>query len=275
MARATELELPFDVEALRAARAGKRLGRFCHYFETTDSTNSVAQQLARDGAAEGTVVIADAQTKGRGRLGRSWSSPPFRNLYLSVILRPPIALGEAPQLALVVGAAIAEAIREWAPHATLKWPNDVLLEGKKVSGALTELEVVSDGIAFVIAGIGVNLNIHDDELPDELRDKAIGLCSITGAAIDRVAFADTLLARLESLYDTYLSSGFAAIRPRWEQLSALTGRRLQVDDCGRRYAGIALGLADDGALRLRLDDGREQTIVAGDVTVVDGYAPGR
>jgi BirA family biotin operon repressor/biotin-[acetyl-CoA-carboxylase] ligase len=194
---------------------------------------------------------------------------------MSIVLRPPIAVSQAPQLALVVGAAAAEAIREWTPRATLKWPNDVLVDGRKVSGTLTELEAAGDTIAFVVAGIGVNLNIQNEEFPDDLRDKAIGLCSVTGAAIDRVAFASALLARLESLYDMYLAAGFSVIRPRWEALSTLLGRRLQVDDGGRLYVGVALGLADDGTLRLRLDDGCEQTIVAGDVTLVDGYAAGR
>ena len=265
----------FDIVALRTARAGKRFGSFCHYFETTDSTNTAAQQLGRQGAPEGTVVVADAQTQGRGRLGRSWSSPPFRNLYLSILLRPSIALAQAPQIALVVGAATTEAIREWIPRATLKWPNDVLIDGRKVSGTLTELEAAGDAIAFVVAGIGVNLNIGDDEFPAELRDKAVGLSTLTGTEIDRVSFADALLGRLESLYDMFLTAGFSTLRPRWEALSGLRGRRLEIDDGRQRYTGQALGLGDDGTLRLRLDDGREQTIVAGDVTVVDGYATGR
>jgi BirA family biotin operon repressor/biotin-[acetyl-CoA-carboxylase] ligase len=266
---------PLNIEALRAARTGSRFGAAIHYCESVDSTNTAAQRLARQGAPEGTVVIAEAQTQGRGRLGRSWSSPPYRNLYMSIVLRPSIALAAAPQLALVTGAAVALAIRQWTPRASLKWPNDVLIDGRKVCGILAEMDAADDSLAFVVAGIGVNLNIADDELPEELRAKAIGLCSVTGVAIDRVVFTSALLAHLETLYNLFIGAGFAAIRPRWEALSSFLGCSVEIDDGTRRHRGVALGLADDGTLRLRLVSGEEMNIVAGDVSVVNGYAAGR
>jgi len=265
---------PLAIDDLRRARAAARFGGSIHYFDTTDSTNTVALRLARDGAAEGTVVIAETQTKGRGRLGRAWISPPFRNLYLSIVLRPRVAIAEAPRLGLVVGLATAEAVAEWAPRAALKWPNDVLLDGRKVAGILMEMEAEEDRVGVVIAGIGVNLNLAADDLPADLRDKATSLGAAVGAPIDRAAFAGRLLARLEERYDQCLQHGFATLRPLWNRLSCLAGREVEIDDGGRRHRGVVCGLADDGTLQLRDAAGHTIAIVAGDVTVLDGYATG-
>jgi BirA family biotin operon repressor/biotin-[acetyl-CoA-carboxylase] ligase len=262
---------PLAIDDLRRVRTASRFGGTIHYLDTTDSTNSVAQQLARDGAAEGTVVIAETQAKGRGRLGRSWVSPPHRNLYLSLVLRPPMAVAEAPRLGLVIGLATAETIAEWAPRAALKWPNDVLIDGCKVAGILMEMEAEDDRVRAVIAGIGVNLNMTPDDLPAGVRDKAVSLSTAVGAPIDRAAFAARLLGQLETRYDQCVQRGFATLRPAWERLSCLEGRHVEIDDAGRRYRGIVAGLADDGTLRLLDSGGQEVRVVAGDVTVVDGY----
>ena len=262
---------PLAIDDLRRARAAARFGGTVHYLETTDSTNTVAQQLARAGAAEGTVVIAETQTKGRGRLGRAWISPPFRNLYVSIVLRPPVAPSEAPRLGLVVGLATAETVAEWAPGAALKWPNDVLIDGRKVAGILMEMDAEDDRVRSVVAGIGVNLNMSPNEVPDDLRDKAISLSTAVGTPIDRVAFATRLLSRLEERYDQFVQHGFATLRPLWDRLSCLQGRHVEIDDGGRRYRGLVCGIADDGALQLRDAGGAEITVVAGEVTVVDGY----
>jgi BirA family biotin operon repressor/biotin-[acetyl-CoA-carboxylase] ligase len=264
-------DTPLAIDALRRARAAARLGATIHYFESVDSTNSVAQRLAGEGAAEGTVVIAETQTKGRGRLGRAWTSPPFRNLYISIILRPPIRAAAAPQIGLVAGLATAEAVSTWAPHAAIKWPNDVLIEGRKVAGILADLATDDDRVRFVVAGIGVNLNSTVADFPPDLRDKAVGLCSAAGASIDRVAFADCLLSRLEERYDQVVRGGFTAIRPLWERFSCLTGRQVQINGGGQRYEGVVTGIADDGTLRLRDAAAKEIAVVVGDVTVVGGY----
>jgi BirA family biotin operon repressor/biotin-[acetyl-CoA-carboxylase] ligase len=265
------LHSPLAVEALRAARAGHRLGSVLHYLESTGSTNDVARELALDGAPEGTTVIAEQQTRGRGRLGRSWVSPPFRNLHLSVVLRPRIEVTRAPQISLVAGLAAAEAVGEWAADAAIKWPNDIVVRGRKVAGLLAEMEAAEQTIAFVIVGIGVNLNCTAADFPPELRDKAVAVSTVIGRPIDRVAFTNSLLSRLEERYDTYLQHGFGALRPSWEALSALTGRRVQIDDGARRFEGIVVGMADDGTLRLTDEAQHEHTVVAGDVTVIDGY----
>ncbi|MCK6553655.1 biotin--[acetyl-CoA-carboxylase] ligase [Candidatus Binatia bacterium] len=264
--------VPLDVDGLRSRRAGSRFGGVVHYAEALGSTNDRARELAVDGAAEGTVVIAERQTHGRGRLGRSWVSPPYRNLYVSIVLRPPIPAQQAPQLALIVGLATAETVRVWTDAAGLKWPNDVVIGGRKVSGILTEMEAAGGDVRFVIAGIGVNLNSVAADFPPELRDRAMGLCTAAGGAVDRAAFAAELLARIEARYETYLTMGFAALRPAWESLSCLHGRPVRVVDGARPVEGVVAGLTESGALRLVDAAGRETCVLAGDVTVVDGYA---
>lgn len=269
------VHLPLSIDDLRGARAGARIGCQLHYFESVDSTNTVAHQLAcggaADGAADGTVVIAETQTKGRGRLGRTWVSPPYRNLYLSVILRPGLPVSDAPPIGLVAGLAVAETVREWTPQVAIKWPNDVLVAGRKVAGILLEMEAQDDRVRFVILGVGVNLNSAVDDFPPDLRGKAIGLCTAVGTPVDRGGFAARLLSRLEARYEVFLREGFAAIQPLWEGLSCLTGRHVHIGGGGERHAGVVTGIGADGTLRLRDTAGQEIRVVAGDVTVVDGY----
>jgi BirA family biotin operon repressor/biotin-[acetyl-CoA-carboxylase] ligase len=249
----------------------RRFGRVLHCFDEVSSTNTVARDLARGGAVEGTVVIAEAQTHGRGRLGRGWVSPPGRNLYMSIVLRPELPDAQLPQLSLVAGVAACEAVGEWC-RATVKWPNDVLIDGRKVVGILIESE--GEGRSrFLIAGIGVNLNATREEFPSELRDKAGSIRMTTNTLVDRAQFTARLLARLEQRYDQLNAEGFARMRAAWESLSALIGVEICVDEPAGRVSGVVLGLADDGALRLRLASGEERRVVAGDVTVVGGYGP--
>lgn len=268
---------PLDVEALRAlragARAGARIGGDIRYFDSLESTNTTARELAQAGAPEGVVVIAEAQTRGRGRLGRSWVSPPYRNLYMSVLLRPHTTPADAPQLALVAGLATARAIAAMGAAAQIKWPNDVLIGGRKVAGILTEMECDGDRSAVVV-GIGVNVNLALDEFPEELRAKGGSLGAALGRAVPRHELADRLLSALEQDYDRFSMHGFAALRDAWNQLSCLSGRWVEVEDGTRRVAGSVLGLGDDGSLALRGADGAIEHVVAGDVTVVEGYARG-
>ena len=244
--------------------------RDVRWLARVDSTQQVARDLARAGAAEGTAVVAEEQTAGRGRLGRTWHSPPGENLYCSVVLRPPRAPGEVPQIALVAGIAVAAAIEETTGRRpAIKWPNDVLLDGRKVAGILTEMESEIDRVHHVIAGIGVNLNTR--RFPRELREKASSLLLLTGKAVDRARFAAGLLAALEARYGRYLTVGFASVRTEWESYSCLTGTEVRVQGPGGEVAGRVLGLDDDGALRLRGTDGGVTRIVAGEVTVRGGY----
>jgi BirA family biotin operon repressor/biotin-[acetyl-CoA-carboxylase] ligase len=258
-------------EEIQAGLATRWLAREIRWFETIDSTNRVALELARDGAEHGTTVVAEGQTAGRGRLGRSFFSPPYLNLYTSLVLRPTLATAEAPTWILAAASAVAEAIAETVqdPGAVeIKWPNDVLLGGRKTCGILMELGAEASRVAFLVLGIGVNLNVDRAAFPEEFRALATSLASHTGRRVDRVAFARRLYERLEGTLDACAKGGFAAVRGGFEARFRMPGRRVRVQELdGSARVGVALGIDADGALRIRRDDGREQRVVAGDVTV--------
>jgi BirA family biotin operon repressor/biotin-[acetyl-CoA-carboxylase] ligase len=267
-----------DVDRLRACEIEKHLrtewlGRVLRCHDEVDSTNDLARDLGRAGAPNGTVVTAEAQRKGRGRLGRSWSSPPFKNLYLSALLHPLRRGGVPSPVSLMAGVAVCDTVNEWHP-ATIKWPNDILVDGRKLAGILTEM----DGDArepFFVVGIGVNLNSLPDDFPEELRSKAVSLREATRAIVDRGRFAATLLNHLECRWLALQENGFPEIATAWCGYSTMIGRWVRVQEPGGEVAGTATGLDADGALRLRLPSGVEHRVVAGDVTVVDGYEGGR
>ena len=246
--------------------------RRVHWLEEVDSTQRVARELARAGAPEGTTVIAERQTAGRGRLGRQWHSPAGVNLYCSIVLRPPLAPSAVPQLALVAGAAVAAAVAEETGLSPgIKWPNDVLLGGRKVAGILVEMDAEVERVHHVIAGIGVNLNAPETAFPPALRAKAGSLRLATGRRVDRAAFTGRLLAALEARYGRFVARGFSSVRAEWEAYSVLTGAEVRVASPEGELAGRVLGLDDDGALRLRRPGGGVVRVVAGEVTVPGGY----
>jgi BirA family transcriptional regulator, biotin operon repressor / biotin---[acetyl-CoA-carboxylase] ligase len=249
-----------------------RIGWRIHYFQQVDSTQEVARELAAGGAAQGTTVIAEQQTAGRGRLGRAWHSPAGVNLYTTIILRPAMPLATVPQLSLVAGIAVAEALERVAPGIVgLKWPNDVWLRGRKVSGMIAEAVTDAHGeLSSVLLGIGINVNLAADDIPDELRKRATSVRIAIGRACDRIELANSLFSLLDSRYMEVLSAGFAALRPAWERYSALMGKRVAILDGGRRKSGLVRGIDDDGALLLDIG-ARVERIVAGEVTVEGAY----
>jgi len=236
--------------------------------EAVDSTQHLARERARAGAPEGTIVIAESQSAGRGRLGRRWHSPAGVNLYCTVVLRPPRSPAVAPQLGLVAGVAVADAVRDTIGRAPeVKWPNDVLIAGRKVAGILTEMEGEAERVAFVLVGIGVNLNLDPAAVPPELAGQATSLCGVMGAPIDRVAFTARLLRALEARYGQFLAGGFAAIRPAFEATALLTGRAVRVSGPDTTVEGRVVGVDDEGALVLERDGGGRVRVVAGEVTL--------
>ena len=234
--------------------------------DEVDSTNSLAAALARAGATEGTAVVAETQTAGRGRLGRTWSSPPNRNLYLSLVLRPPLPPTAVPQITLVAAVSVVRAIAELVPEEpAIKWPNDVQLGGRKIAGILTELEAEAERVRFIILGIGVNLNVTTGELPRDLRASATSLRIASGRTVDRCRFTGRLLTHWARDYAAFLQSGFADLRPDYERHHALPGRRVDVSGA-TSVSGIVRGIASDGALLV--DTGtRTERVVAGEVTL--------
>lgn len=249
-----------------------RVGWRIFYFDQVDSTQEVARELAASGAAQGTAVIAERQSAGRGRMGRTWHSPTGVNLYTTIILRPTMALAEVSRLSLVAGVAAAEALEREAPGMVgLKWPNDVWLRGRKAGGIIAE--VVTDAgqnLACVLLGIGININLAAADLPADLRDKATSLRIATGHVCDRIAVADSLFNLLDSRYMETVTHGFESVRPAWERYSALTGKRVGIVDGGRHVTGVVKGIDSDGALLLDVG-GHIERIVAGEVSVEGAY----
>jgi len=242
------------------------MGKRIHYFRTLDSTNAKAYQLALAGAEEGEVVLSETQEKGRGRLGRPWFSPPFLNLYLSVILRPNISPHQAPLITLMAAVAVAEAIREFTGLLPLiKWPNDLLLRDRKIAGLLNEIHSETDRIHFVILGIGVNLNMDEKAFSKEIRSVATSLRIELGQTISRKAFLRSLLQALERWYSVFLKEGSDVLLKAWRDWAQVEGRKVKVTSFGDVLAGKAIDVDSDGALILETEDGKRIRVVAGDV----------
>jgi BirA family biotin operon repressor/biotin-[acetyl-CoA-carboxylase] ligase len=259
-------------EEILAGLETRWMAREICYFETTDSTNRVGFDLAREGAAHGTVVIAEGQTAGRGRLGRSFYSPPYRNLYTSVVLRPSLSASDAATVILAAAIAVAETVATSlaSPGAVeIKWPNDVLLDGLKTSGILMELSAEATRVGFLILGIGVNLNLDRESFPEEFRSLATSLFSHSGRPVDRVHFTRRLFVTLEEVLDVHAERGWDALRPRFQEFFRMLGRRIRVSDlAGGETTGVCRGIDPDGALRLEREDGEPTRVLAGDVTII-------
>jgi len=258
-----DLLAPWEVQPLLKT---KKMGRKIHYFQTLDSTNSKAYQLALNGAEEGEVVITESQEKGRGRLERQWFSPPFLNLYLSVILRPKIPPHQASLITLMAAVAAADAIQKFSGFLPLiKWPNDILFRDRKVAGLLNEIHSETDRIHFVILGIGVNLNMGEKMFPKEIRPMATSLMIETRQTISRKAFLQSLLLQLEKWYAIFLKQGSTVILKAWRDRAQIKGRRVKVISFGEIWVGMAVDVDSDGALILETEDGRRKRVVAGDI----------
>jgi BirA family biotin operon repressor/biotin-[acetyl-CoA-carboxylase] ligase len=250
--------------------AGVGLARHIRFYAELGSTNDEAFDLARQGAPEGTVVVADRQTRGRGRMQRVWVSPPGRNLYLSLVLRPDIAPEQAPQLSIVAGVAAAEALWGLCPGVTLKWPNDVLVRGRKLCGILAEMRAAAGRLDFVILGIGVNVNLLREECPPEIAGFATSLREETGGALSRAEVAAVLLRSLETAYRIYCREGFSPLRARWLERTDMAGKPVRVVAGTDVYEGRMAGLDDAGALLLEEKTGGIRAVMAGDASLVKG-----
>lgn len=253
-----------DVEQGLKTRA---IGKEIHLYREVRSTNTLATDLAQQGAAEGSVVVAETQTAGKGRLGRTWISP-RGNLYLSVILRPNIPPHKAPLLTLMGAVAVASAIRKQLNiEAAIKWPNDIFISGKKVGGILTEMSAEPDRVKHVVLGIGVNVNMDISELPPQIRQVSATLSAETGKKIDRSLFLQRLLSELDRWYHVFLMNE-AAVLKEWENLNITTGNRVAVSGLGGALEGTAQGIDAEGRLILKLDDDSLRLVAAGDVTIL-------
>jgi len=228
------------------------IGQDIIYKETISSTMDEALRLGIAGAAAGTVVCAETQTKGRGRLGREWISPPSKGIYASLILRPQTPLSEVAQLTLVSAVAVCEALRNTSGlDALIKWPNDILINGKKTAGILTELNAEMDRVRFVVVGCGINVNSLVAQLPPE----ATSLKIEAKKDLSRVAVLQDVLRSFEKWLNIFEAEGFATVRGRWKELSATLGQRVKFVEPRGEVVGTAFDLAPDGSLLLRKDNG--------------------
>jgi BirA family biotin operon repressor/biotin-[acetyl-CoA-carboxylase] ligase len=261
--RSPDLLTPSEVRPLLRT---KWMGRSIHHFHSMDSTNSMAYQLALQGAEEGEIVVAESQKKGRGRLGRKWFSPPLTNLYLSIILRPEIPPQQASLMTLMAAVATAGAIHKFSGlQPMIKWPNDILLKNRKVAGLLNEIHSEMDRIHFVVLGIGVNLNMDEKMFSKEIRSLATSLKREMGQSVSRKAFLQTLLEELEIWYETFLKEGAPPILQAWRDKAQIHGRPVKVTSFGEILSGTAIDVDNDGALILETKAGERKRVVAGDV----------
>jgi BirA family biotin operon repressor/biotin-[acetyl-CoA-carboxylase] ligase len=245
----------------------KIMGNTIHLFPEVVSTNTLAMDMAARGAADGTVVIAETQTGGKGRLGRTWISSKG-NLSLSAILRPIIPTHKAPLITLMGAVAVASAIRtQCEVPAMIKWPNDILISGKKVCGLLTEMSAEQDRIRHIVLGIGVDVNMALDELPPDVRALTTTLATEAGKQIDRTALLQEILRALDHWYRIFLMHD-ADILKEWEALNVTIGKRVSVSGLNETIEGLAQGIDAEGRLIIKRDDNTSRTVASGDVTIV-------
>jgi BirA family biotin operon repressor/biotin-[acetyl-CoA-carboxylase] ligase len=246
----------------------KRFGKMIFFKREVDSTNEWAKELAKHGLEEGTVVVAETQTSGRGRLSREWFSP-RGGLWFSVILRPKIRAAQAARLVFVAGLSVTEVLHEkYGLEIETKWPNDVLVNGKKICGILTEMNTTGEKINFVVVGIGVNANfVVGDFLPTQLQGSATSLEDELGHKVLFEELLGTVLEKLETEYDSFMSGEYSSLLDKWKGYAKFLGRRVEVASENEVFNGLALDVDRDGALILKLEDGMIKRVFAGDFSV--------
>lgn len=238
------------------------IGKQILFHEMVTSTNDLAYDLAKRETPEGTVVVSEGQTRGKGRLGRSWASPKGKGIYLSVILRPPLPPQTIPKLTLIASLAVARTIQQVTEEvAQIRWPNDLLIEGKKVAGILTEMSAEQDRVHFVIVGIGINVNTPAEFLPKE----ATSLRLRTGKMVSRVRLTRTLLQELDRLYQDFREGRTEEAMEECREFSSILGTHVVIDQTQGKKEGYVLDIDEEGALLLRRDDGLTERILSGDL----------
>ncbi|MGG3840211.1 biotin--[acetyl-CoA-carboxylase] ligase [Paenibacillus thiaminolyticus] len=255
-----------DEAALLSKLAPGTFGNRLRILEKTESTQNEAAAWAKEGVPEGAVVLAEEQTGGRGRQGHVWHSPAGKGVWMSIILRPRIPLPYTPHLTLLGAVAMFRAMKKLtsAPLG-IKWPNDILADGKKVAGILLESAAEDERLLYVIAGIGISVNLDSADFPDELQERATSLKIVTGQEVDRASLVAACLQELEQLYRLYEEEGFGPIRTLWEAQSITLGRQMTIDTPQGPLQGVAVGLDQSGALLLKDKTGTVQKVFSGDV----------
>ncbi len=250
------------------------IGRKIYYFKSIDSTNNYAKKVAQEGCVDGTVIVADAQTSGRGRMGRSWDSKEGCGIWMSVVLRPSISPQDVQIITLAASIAVVEALKHVTGiDAGIKWPNDVIIGGKKVCGILTEMSTEMDRVNYVVLGIGLNISQKNDDFPKELRSRAISLKAymeennMSVPSIRRSDIIKHILLELEKHYDSMTSGNTEEIIKMWRENSVTLGRKVKIIYKNAEYEGIARDVTDEGKLVVYCNDGITREISSGEVSV--------
>lgn len=262
------LKTPEKITAdeIRLGLKTKFIGKNIHYEESVDSTQKIAHRFAYEDVPEGTAIIAEEQLSGRGRMDRKWHSPKFTGIWMSLILRPNIPLTKAPQLTLLTAVSVVHAIEEMTDLTPeIKWPNDILINGKKVTGILTELQAEADRIHSIIVGIGMNVNQKLDDFPVELQETASSLLIENGKPVPRAELIRCIFMHFEKLYLLYLEQGFFPIKLLWESYAVSIGKHLKARTITNTIEGKALGITDEGVLKLEDQDGIIHLVYSADI----------
>lgn len=237
-------------------------------YDQVDSTNIIAKKFAREGKGEGLIVVAEQQVKGKGRMGREWISPYGKGIWFSVILRPEIPPARASEITFVIAVGIMEGIKRYTGRdVKIKWPNDILLENKKIVGILTEISAEIERINYIIAGIGINANQDIEDFPEELRQKASSLKMIINNEVDRNKLLRFIIEDLEKIYYTYKEDGFGKILNIWKENNVTLNKRVKAITFDSEIVGMAERVDEEGYLIIKDDHGKEHRIIAGDVSL--------
>jgi BirA family biotin operon repressor/biotin-[acetyl-CoA-carboxylase] ligase len=264
-----EKSMKLNQEKLKQSLDGNFIGHQLHYYEKIGSTNDEAFRLGLAGAPEGTALIANSQSAGKGRMQRVWHSPAGSNIYTSIILRPEITPARTPHISILAGVAVAEVLESYCPdRIKLKWPNDVLIDEKKVCGILSQIKTAASEVDFIVLGIGINVNISYSQFPKEICSLATSLAIETGREISRQELIIRLYENLAKWYKQLLQDGFGRIKEKWLSMSPMIGKTVQVMFQEETVSGKAIGLDEDGSLILLAAENKEFKVSAGDATIV-------
>lgn len=249
--------------------ATARYGHKIYHYDEVDSTQLVAHELIRNGAADGTVVIAETQTAGRGRMQRPWDSAQGQGVWMTTIVRPNILPHQAPQFTLVTAVALVHAMSDVCYNfkPSIKWPNDILINGKKCAGILTEMVAEADRIQALLIGTGINVNQQQADFPEELHSIATSMAIEEGEKIDRAVFVAKYLGYLEQFGDIYVKEGFGPIKKLWEEASSTIGKHVRATTLREVIEGEAVGITETGVLEIRTANGEIKSVYSADIEV--------
>lgn len=256
-----------DAASIASLLSTQRFGQTIHYMEECPTTQTIAHELARNGALDGTVVIAETQTAGKGRMSRPWESTKGKGIWMTVIIKPDVLPHQAPQFTLVAAVAIVNAMKSLYSNFTpvIKWPNDILVNGRKCTGILTEMIAEMDRVQALLIGIGINVNQQQEDFPESLHSIATSLSIEENALLNRAQLVGTILNYLEKYSDLYIAEGFGPIKKLWEEASGTIGKQIKATTLTEVITGKAIGITESGVLEIQLENGEIRSVYSADI----------